>query len=57
MFLLSAAACMGGSAAFHTFYCISTKANKILLRLDYAGICFLIAGSAVAPYYYAFYCN
>jgi adiponectin receptor len=57
VFLLAAAACMGGSAVFHTFYCISATANKILLRIDYAGICFLIAGSSLPPYYYGFYCQ
>lgn len=56
-FLLSAVACLLSSSIFHCFYCISPAVYKVLIRLDYAGICFLISGSTYAPYFYGFYCN
>lgn len=48
-FLITAIICLLGSAVFHTFYCLSQKVNKVLIRIDYAGICFLICGSTYAP--------
>ena len=57
IFLISAMMCLLGSATFHLYSCMSSKLNKILLRLDYAGVCFLIAGTPFPPMYYGFYCR
>ncbi|CAD8082604.1 unnamed protein product [Paramecium sonneborni] len=56
-FLLSAIICLGCSTIYHLFYCLSEKVNRMLLRLDYAGICFLVSGSTFAPLFYGFQCN
>ncbi|KAI8617289.1 pPR-type GPCR protein [Chytriomyces sp. MP71] len=55
--MVSAAACMGLSAAFHTFHSHSHKVSKAWNKLDFAGIAGLIAGSNVPFIYYAFYCE
>jgi len=57
VFLISAVFCLLCSAIFHLFYCLSHKANQILLRLDYAGISILITGSCFPPLVYGFYCQ
>lgn len=57
VFLLSAVFCLLCSAIFHLFYCLSATANKILLRLDYAGVSILITGSCFPPFVYGFYCQ
>ena len=36
---------------------MSEKANKYLMRVDYAGISLLILGSTFPPFYYGFYCD
>jgi len=56
VFLLSAVFCLMCSAIFHLFYCLSHRANQILLRLDYAGVSILITGSCFPPFIYGFYC-
>jgi adiponectin receptor len=56
-YLVSAIICLGGSTVFHLFYCMSHKVNRVLLRLDYAGICILIFGSCFPPVVYGFYCQ
>ncbi|KAI9345011.1 hemolysin-III related-domain-containing protein [Obelidium mucronatum] len=56
-FLVSAIACMGLSAAFHTFHCHSFSVSKVWNKLDFAGIAGLIAGSNIPFIYYAFYCE
>ena len=43
------------SAVYHLFYVHSNSVYKILARLDYAGISFLIGGSGVPPIYYSLY--
>ncbi|CAK70373.1 unnamed protein product (macronuclear) [Paramecium tetraurelia] len=48
-FLLSAIIFLGCSTTYHHFYCLSENVNKVLIRLDYAGICFLVSGSTFAP--------
>ena len=55
--LVSAIICLGFSATFHLFGIYNKKINKILSRLDYGGIMFLVAGSCYPPYYYFFYCE
>jgi len=57
VFLLSAVFCLMCSAIFHLFYCLSFRANQILLRLDYAGVSILITGSCFPPLVYGFYCQ
>jgi adiponectin receptor len=57
VFLATAIFCMASSAIFHLFYSMNEKVNKVLLRLDYAGISILIFGSTVGPLYYGFYCQ
>ncbi|CAD8171674.1 unnamed protein product [Paramecium octaurelia] len=56
-FLVTAIVCLGCSTIYHLFYCLSERVNRILLRLDYAGICFLVSGSTFAPLFYGFQCN
>ncbi|ORY39605.1 pPR-type GPCR protein [Rhizoclosmatium globosum] len=56
-FMVSAIACMGLSAAFHTFHCHSFKVSKAWNKLDFAGIAGLIAGSNIPFIYYGFYCE
>ncbi|CAD8116129.1 unnamed protein product [Paramecium primaurelia] len=56
-FLVSAIICLGCSTTYHLFYCLSENVNKVLIRLDYAGICFLVSGSTFAPLFYGFQCN
>jgi len=57
VFLSTAVFCLLCSATFHLFYCLSQRANEILLRLDYAGISILITGSAFPGFVYGFYCQ
>lgn len=45
VFLISAFLCLSCSTAFHIFYVVNPKYNKIFLRLDYAGVVLLISGS------------
>ncbi len=42
---------------FHLFYAHSVKVQKLLARLDYGGISFLISGSTFSPVMYSFACN
>ncbi len=56
--MLSAAIiCLGFSFIFHLFGVYSEKLYKILSKLDYGGILFLIAGSCYPPYYFFYYCE
>jgi len=57
VFLLSAVTCLLCSSIFHLFYCINHNVNKVLQRLDYAGISLLICGSTFPPLVYGFYCQ
>ena len=49
--------CLGFSFTFHLFGVYSEKIYKILSKLDYGGILFLIAGSCYPPYYFFYYCE
>lgn len=49
--------CFISSIVFHTFNCMSEKAFMFLLKLDYASICFIIAGNVSPLIYYCFYCQ
>jgi adiponectin receptor len=55
--LFSGVLCMGISAIFHSFYCHSSKCNRVLCRCDYAGISLLIGGSNLSPNFYGWYCK
>jgi len=57
MFILSAICCLSFSTIFHLFYCHSPEASIAFQRLDYAGICFLISGTASAAIYYLHFCH
>lgn len=57
VFILSAVFCLSCSAACHTYTAHSLEIYKLMVRLDYAGIAILIAGSTYPPVYYVFYCN
>lgn len=57
VYILCVVACLGFSAVFHTFKCVSHPVHKILHRLDMAGISFLNFGSSYGFFYYAFYCR
>lgn len=57
MFYIGGMLCLGCSATFHLFSCHEQLVKQTLNRLDYGGICFLIAGSCYPPYYYYLYCN
>ena len=49
--------CLGFSSVFHLFFSMSERTNRMLLKLDYAGINLLITGSAFPPVVYGFYCQ
>jgi adiponectin receptor len=53
VFIISAICCLSFSAIFHLFYCHSHEVSVIFQRLDYAGICFLISGTASAAIFYS----
>jgi adiponectin receptor len=55
-FLASAVACLTCSVVFHLLYCKSQAAFNFMVRLDYSGVCCLIAGSYLPWIYYTFYC-
>jgi channel protein (hemolysin III family) len=55
--IFSAICCLSFSAIFHLFYCHSAKVAAQFQKLDYAGICLLISGTASASIYYLFYCD
>jgi len=57
IFLICAIFCLTGSTLFHLFYVLSKDTGRMLQRLDYAGITFLINGSTFPPVYYGFYCQ
>lgn len=57
VFCLCAFFCLCFSTIFHIFFPISFKVNRVLQRLDHAGISILIFGSSFTIYYYYFYCN
>jgi channel protein (hemolysin III family) len=56
VFLSSAIICLSCSFAFHLLYCKSEKVYRVMVRLDYSGVCCLIAGSYLPWLYYTFYC-
>lgn len=56
-FFLGAMACMYCSFMFHLVSNHSHEVYKIFSKLDYSGIAFLITGSSIPAYYYAFYCT
>lgn len=49
--------CYFFSSFYHLFFVKNEKLSDFLLRLDYAGICFLICGSTYPLTYYGFYCD
>jgi adiponectin receptor len=57
VFLLTATACFGFSAAYHTFICHSQAAEAFWLRLDFVGIILLILGSFMTSIYVTFWCE
>lgn len=56
-FLLSAAGCLGLSAAFHTLINHSQAVGRAWLRLDLVGIVLLTAGDIVSGVYMVFWCE
>ena len=48
--------CLGLSAFYHMFNAHSHKVMNLMIRLDYSGICFIIAGSCTSAIYYSFAC-
>ena len=48
--------CLGASTFFHTYNCMSIKAQD-LLKYDLAGICMMIMGSCTPPFYYGLSCE
>ena len=55
-FFAGAMTCLFFSFSFHLFSNHSEKVYYVVSRLDYGGIAFLILGSSIPAYYYAFYC-
>eukprot|EP00347_Sterkiella_histriomuscorum_P020952 403335825 len=55
--IAGAISCLGCSTIFHLFKDQSKKTSEFLVRLDYAGIALMIAGSNMPPLYYSFYCK
>lgn len=56
-FQVSAISCMFVSAYYHLFHVQSPDAVIFLAKLDYAGICMLVAGTSTPAVYYGFYCS
>lgn len=57
VFLITATACFGMSAAYHTFICHSHKVEALWLRFDFVGIILLILGSFITSIYVTFWCE
>ena len=55
--ILAACICMGFSAIYHLFNVKNPEVAVNLARLDYAGIAFLIYGSAIPAASYGFACE
>lgn len=55
--IVAAFFCLGCSATFHLLSVKSVYLNKILARLDYGGISFLILGTVYAILHYSFACD
>lgn len=55
--ILAACVCMGFSAMYHLFNVKNPEVARNLARLDYAGIAFLIYGSAIPAASYGFACD
>lgn len=53
----SAIVCLGVSAYYHLFQIHSKRVKSIMQRLDFGGICFLIAGSSYSPIIYNLACS
>ena len=53
----SAVVCLTFSSCFHWLYCKSLKVYLFMVRLDYCGVCGLIAGSYLPWLFYSFYCD
>ena len=49
--------CLGSSTTYHLFKDHSELVHDSLVKLDYAGISFMIAGSNTPPLYYSFFCQ
>ena len=54
---LSAVACLGCSAIYHTFQIKNKRWYQLFTLLDYSGICFLIMGTPYPLINYAFACE
>ncbi len=57
LFMLSAMCCLLFSTVYHLFSSHSEYIAMAFQRLDYAGICLLIAGSNIPVLYYGFACD
>ena len=57
IFIVSAILCFACSTTYHLFNCHSPATKSVLVRLDYGGISFLVAGSFYPYVYYLFYCE
>lgn len=57
VFLAGACTCLLISAVCHTLCCVSRRVNAKIWRVDYSGICLLIAGSFYPPVSYSFTCH
>jgi predicted membrane channel-forming protein YqfA (hemolysin III family) len=49
--------CLTFSGIYHLFKDKDIELNGFLVRFDYAGIFFLIAGAGTPPIYYTFLCE
>ena len=56
-FLLTAATCLGMSAAYHTLMNRSKHVSELWLRLDFVGIVVLTLGEFVSGIYMVFFCE
>lgn len=57
VYLITVITCLSLSTIYHTFKPVSLKTQKVLQRLDMAGISILIFGSTFAADCYFFYCE
>eukprot|EP00297_Palpitomonas_bilix_P006659 CAMPEP_0113866772 /NCGR_PEP_ID=MMETSP0780_2-20120614/52_1 /TAXON_ID=652834 /ORGANISM="Palpitomonas bilix" /LENGTH=405 /DNA_ID=CAMNT_0000851647 /DNA_START=97 /DNA_END=1311 /DNA_ORIENTATION=- /assembly_acc=CAM_ASM_000599 len=57
VFFFGAFVCMLGSVLYHTFFpVVQTAWGEFFMKLDYVGICLMIAGSSCVAIFYALYC-
>ena len=53
----SAVFCMGASGIYHCFQCFDEPTYRLTIKLDYVGVCVMIAGAPFPLTYYSYACR